>query len=166
ATILTPEQIEKLDISKIRNHFFEELRKVQFISLVPPSENDPQEKENNYPNVGSLKLLDESITSELSSSSRTYSFSEPIEAGGSLLDRVQEKQKKKRKSSKPKPIQSSDLPEISTKGSCQNSSLDISYDLITSIGKNHIEAEEAIRESEKCLAHNSSFSSLYSAKVL
>ncbi|CAG8835660.1 19196_t:CDS:1, partial [Racocetra persica] len=40
----------------------------------------------------------------------------------------------------------------------------ISYDLIASIGKNHIEAEEAIHESEKCLAHNSSFSPLYSAK--
>ncbi|CAG8614281.1 13165_t:CDS:2, partial [Racocetra persica] len=113
-----------------------------------------------------LKSLDKSITRELSSSSRTSSFSESIETGGSLLDRVQEKQKKKKKSSKPKPIQSSDLPEISTEGSCQNSSLDILYDLIASIGKNHIEAEEAICESEKCLAYNSSFSPLYLAKVL
>ncbi|CAG8773074.1 2343_t:CDS:2 [Dentiscutata erythropus] len=160
ATILTPGQIEEIRYLKNKqngNHFFEELRKVQSISSVPPSENILQEKENNYPNVGSLKLLDESITSELSSSSRTPSFSESIEAG---------KAKKKKKLSKPKPIQSSDLPEILTEGSCQNSSLDISYDLIASIGKNHIEAEEAIRESEKCLAHNSSFSPLYSAKVL
>ncbi|CAG8640973.1 14312_t:CDS:1, partial [Dentiscutata erythropus] len=88
-----------------RNHFFEELRKVQSVSSVPPSENDPQEKENNYPIVGSLKSLDESITSELSSSSRTPLFSEFIETGGSLLDRVQEKQKKKKKSSKPKLVQ-------------------------------------------------------------
>ncbi|CAG8773087.1 15335_t:CDS:1, partial [Racocetra persica] len=111
-----------------------------------------------------FKVVRRSITSELSSSSRTPSFFEFIEMGGFLLDSVQEKQKKKKKSSKPKPIQSSDLPEISTEGFCQNFLLDISYDLIASIGKNHIKAEEAIRKSEKCLAHNSSFSLLYSAK--
>ncbi|CAG8583300.1 20710_t:CDS:2 [Cetraspora pellucida] len=148
ATILTSGQIKEIKylknkIPQNRNHFFKEFRKVQSISLVPPSENDPQEKENNYSIVGSLKSLDESITNELS-----------------------KKQKKKKKSSKPKPIQSSDLSEISTEGFCQNSSLDISYDLIASIEKNHIRAEEAIYESEKCLAHNSSFSSLYSAKIL
>src|SRR6266496_4558244 len=31
------------------NHFFEELRKVQSISSVPPSENSPQDKGNNHP---------------------------------------------------------------------------------------------------------------------
>ncbi|RIB22436.1 hypothetical protein C2G38_2174004 [Gigaspora rosea] len=170
ATILTSGQIEEIRHLKNKvpqngNHFFEELRKVQSISSVSSSENDPQEKENNHPIVGSLKSL-ESITRELSSSSRTPSFPEFIETSGSLLDRVQKKQKKKKKSSKPKPVQSFDLSEISTKGSCQNSSLDISYDLILSIEKNHIEAKEAIHELEKRLAHNSSFSPLYSAKVL
>ncbi len=63
-----------------------------------------------------------------------------------------------------KSIQSSDLTEISTEGFCQNSSLDVSYDLIASIRKDHIEAEEAIRKSEKYLTHNSSFSLLYLAK--
>src|SRR6266542_5116073 len=36
------------------NHFFEELRKVQSISSVPPSENNLQEKENNHLISGSL----------------------------------------------------------------------------------------------------------------
>ena len=138
------------------NHFFEELRKVQTISSVPPSENDPI--------VESLKLLDESILRESSGPSRTPSLPESIEMSGSLLDRIQEKQKKKKKPLKPKPIQSSDLPEISTGGSYQNSSLDVSYDLIASIRKDRIEAEEAIHESEKYLARNLSFGQLYSAK--
>ncbi|RIB12706.1 hypothetical protein C2G38_2199925 [Gigaspora rosea] len=114
-------------------HFFEELKKVQFISSVPPLENDPHEKENNHPIVESLKSL-ELITRELSSSSRTLHFL-------------------------------SSLRQISTKSSCQNSLLDISYDLIASIETNHIKAKEAIRKSEKHLAHNSSFSPLYSAKL-
>src|SRR3954471_20287307 len=41
------------------NHFFEELRKVQFISSVPPSENNPQE--NNHPILGSLDPFYEPI---------------------------------------------------------------------------------------------------------
>jgi hypothetical protein len=142
------------------NHFFEELRKVKTISSVPPSaplerskgaENDPQEKENNHLIVGTLKLFDESISRESSSPSRTLSIPESIEMSGSPLDRVQEKQKKKKKSSKPKPIQSSDLPEISARGLHQNSTLDISHCMIALIGKDRIEAEEAIRESEKLL---------------
>ncbi|RIA99213.1 hypothetical protein C1645_811686 [Glomus cerebriforme] len=36
------------------NYFFEEFRKVQSISSVPPSENNPQDKENNHPISGSL----------------------------------------------------------------------------------------------------------------
>ncbi|GES94120.1 hypothetical protein RCL_jg27569.t1 [Rhizophagus clarus] len=149
------------------NHFFEELRKVQSISSVPPSENSPQDKENNHsPISGSLKSLDESISREISCPSMTPSFLESIETDGSPLDRVHEKQKKKKKSSRPKPVQSSNLPEISTEGSYQNSLLDVSYDLIASIEKNNIEAEEAIHESEKCLARNSSFSPVYSSKVL
>ena len=140
------------------NHFFEELRKVKSISSVPPSapperskgaENDPQEKENNHPIVGSLKLLDESISRELSS---TPSIPESIE-----MDGVQEKQKKKKKSSKPKPIQSSDLPEISAGGVYQNSSQGISHELIALIEKDHIESEEAIHESEKLYANRRSF---------
>jgi hypothetical protein len=150
------------------NHFFEELRKAQSILLIPSSENNPQEKEkmvskeipNNHPIVGSLKLLDESISRESSSPSRTPSIPESIE----MSDCVQEKQKKKKKSSKPKPVQSSDLPEISTGDSYQNSSLDVLYDLIASIRKDRIEADEAIHESDKYLARNSSFGPLYSAK--
>jgi hypothetical protein len=56
------------------NHFLEELRKVQSISSVLPSENNPQEKENNHPISGSLEP-----------------FHETIEMN------VQEKQKKKKK---------------------------------------------------------------------
>src|SRR5262249_32229274 len=66
------------------NHFLEELRKVQFISSVPPSENNPQDKENNHPIVGFLKSLDKSTSRKLSSSSKTPSFHESIEMGGSL----------------------------------------------------------------------------------
>ena len=43
------------------NHFLEELKKVQSISSVPPSENNPQEKENNHPISGSLDPFHESI---------------------------------------------------------------------------------------------------------
>ena len=39
------------------NHFFEELRKVQSISSVPPSENNLQDKENNRPISGSLRSV-------------------------------------------------------------------------------------------------------------
>ncbi|RIB20194.1 hypothetical protein C2G38_2179930 [Gigaspora rosea] len=189
ANILTPEQIEEIrylknkvtayiivkeyHINKNRvhdiwnncerfqqngNHFYEELRKVQTISSVPPSD---QEKENNHPIVGPLKLLDKSISRESSSPSQTPLIPESIKT---LWDHVQGKQKKKKKLSKPKPVQSSDLLEISTKGSCQNSLLDVLYDLIASIRKDRIEEEEAIRESEKYLANNSSFGSLYSFK--
>ncbi|CAG8792437.1 25209_t:CDS:2, partial [Dentiscutata erythropus] len=94
------------------------------------------------------KLLDKLISRESSSPSKTPLIPESIEMSGSLRDHVQEKQKKKKKLSKPNPVQSSDLPEISTKGSCQNSSLDVSYDLIASIRKDCIEAKEAIHESE------------------
>ena len=86
------------------NHFLEELKKVQSISSVPPSENNPQEKENNHPISGSLDPFHESI--EIN---------------------AQEKQKKKKKLPKrslqdqPKSIRSSDLPEISTGGLYQNS---------------------------------------------
>ena len=77
------------------NHFLEELKKVQSISSVPPSENNLQEKENNHPISGSLDPFHESI--EIN---------------------AQEKQKKKKKLPKrslqdqPKCIRSSDLPEI------------------------------------------------------
>jgi len=43
------------------NHFFEELRKVQSISSVPPSENNLQEKENNHPISRSLEPFHETI---------------------------------------------------------------------------------------------------------
>src|SRR6266496_570270 len=43
------------------NHFLKELKKVQSISSVPPSENNPQEKENNHPISGSLDPFHESI---------------------------------------------------------------------------------------------------------
>ena len=88
------------------NHFFEELRKVQSISSVPPSENNLQEKENNHPISGSLEPFHETIDMN-----------------------VQEKQKKKKKLPKRslqdqlKSIQSSDLPEISAGGLYQNSAL-------------------------------------------
>jgi hypothetical protein len=117
------------------NHFLEELKKVQSISSVPPSENNPQEKENNHPISGSLDPFHESI--EIN---------------------AQEKQKKKKKLPKPplqdqpKSIQSFDLPEISNAGGLyQNSTLDISHDIIALIKKDRTEAEEAIRESEKLL---------------
>ncbi|GES94264.1 hypothetical protein RCL_jg14076.t1 [Rhizophagus clarus] len=168
ATILTPEQIEEIRYLKNKVPVYIIVKeKVQSISSVPPSENSPQGKENNHsPISGSLKSLDESISREISCPSMTPSFLESIETDGSPLDRVHEKQKKKKKSSRPKPVQSSNLPEISTEGSYQNSLLDVSYDLIVSIEKNNIEAEEAIHESEKCLARNSSFSPVYSSKVL
>ncbi|CAG8716615.1 2625_t:CDS:1, partial [Dentiscutata heterogama] len=70
------------------NHFFEELRKVQTISSVPPSENNSQEKENNYPIVEYLKLLDELISRESSSLSKTPSIPESIKMSGSLWDHV------------------------------------------------------------------------------
>jgi len=98
------------------NHFLEELKKVQSISSVPPSENNPQEKENNHPISGSLDPFHESI--EIN---------------------AQEKQKKKKKLPKrslqdqPKSIRSSDLPEISTGGLYQNSAPDISHDIFASI---------------------------------
>jgi hypothetical protein len=115
------------------NHFFEELRKVQSNSSVPPSE-------NNHPISGPLD-----------------SFHESIEMN------AQEKQKKKKKLPKrspqdqPKSIRSSDLPEISTGGLYQNSALDISHDILASIKKDRIESEEAIRESEKLLDLNRPF---------
>ncbi|PKK59034.1 hypothetical protein RhiirC2_795413 [Rhizophagus irregularis] len=75
------------------NHFLEELRKVQSISSVPPSENNPQEKENNHPISGSLDgpfaLAPDS--SNPSGSARTDPFHESIEIN------AQEKQKKKKK---------------------------------------------------------------------
>ena len=125
------------------NHFFEKLRKVQSISSVPPSENNPQEKENNHPISGSL---------------RNALTADPFHEMN-----AQEKQKKKKKLTKrtlqdqPKSIQSSDLPEISARGFYQNSTLDISHDIFASIKKDRIESEEAIRESEKFLALNSPF---------
>ncbi|RIA98436.1 hypothetical protein C1645_812689 [Glomus cerebriforme] len=51
------------------NHFLEELKKVQSISSVSPSENNPQEKENNHPISGSL---DDPFI--LASSARTIHF--------------------------------------------------------------------------------------------
>jgi hypothetical protein len=141
------------------NHFLEELRKVQSISSVPPSENNPQEKENNHPISGSL---DGSIaltpdSSNLSDSAKTNPFHESIEIN------AQEKQKKKKKlpqrslQDQHKSIQSSDLPEIPAGDLYQNSALDISHDIFASIKKDRIESEEAIRESEKFLALNSPF---------
>ncbi|RIA83879.1 hypothetical protein C1645_742747 [Glomus cerebriforme] len=63
------------------NHFLEELRKVQSISSVPPSENNLQEKENNHPILGSL---DDPIalapdSSNHSGSARTNPFHKSIE---------------------------------------------------------------------------------------
>ncbi|CAI2185398.1 5213_t:CDS:1 [Funneliformis geosporum] len=90
------------------NHFFEELKKVQSISSVPPSENIPQE--NNHPISGSLDG-----PFALAPSARTDPFHESIEIN------AQEKQKKKKKLPKrslqdqPKSIRSSDLPEISAR---------------------------------------------------
>src|ERR1044072_8485306 len=81
------------------NHFFKELRKVQFISLIPPSENNPQDKKNNHLISGSL---------------RSALTADPFHEMN-----AQEKQKKKKKLTKRtlqdqlKSIQSSDLPEIS-----------------------------------------------------
>ena len=115
------------------NHFLEELRKVQSISSVPPSE-------NNHPISGPLD-----------------SFHESIEMN------VQEKQKKKKKLPKRslqdqhKSIQSFDLPEIPAGDLYQNSALDISHDIFASIKKDCIESEKAIHESEKFLALNSPF---------
>src|SRR6266487_3532708 len=112
------------------NHFFEELKKVQSISSVPPSEDNSQDKENNHP-----------ISRSLQSALMADSFHE-INA--------QEKQKKKKKLMKrslqdqPKSIQSSDLPEISAGDLYQNSTLDISHDIFVSIEKDRIKAEEAI----------------------
>src|ERR1051325_3141575 len=141
------------------NHFLEELRKVQSISSVPPSENNPQEKENNHPISGSLDgpfaLTPDS--SNLSGSARTDPSRESIEIN------AQEKQKKKKKLPKRslqdqlKSIQSSDLSEISAGGLYQNSTLDISQDIFASIKKDRIESEKAIRESEKFLALNPPF---------
>jgi len=128
------------------NHFLEELKKVQSISSVPPSENNPQEKENNHPISGSLDPFHESI--EIN---------------------AQEKQKKKKKLPKRslqdqlKSIRNSDLPEISTGSLYQNSAPDISHDIFASIEKNRIESEEAIRESEKLLSFQLTLS-LYSDK--
>ncbi|CAB4395597.1 unnamed protein product [Rhizophagus irregularis] len=140
------------------NHFLKELRKVQSISSVPPSECNPQEKENNHP---ISRSLDDPFTlapdsKNASGSARTDPFHESIEIN------AQEKQKKKKKLLKrsrslqdqPKSIRSSDLPEISTRGLYQNTALNISYDILASIEKDHIELEEAIRESEKLLDLN------------
>ncbi|CAG8520182.1 1210_t:CDS:2 [Dentiscutata heterogama] len=52
-------------------------------------------------------------------------------------------------------IRNSNLPKILAGGSCQNSLLDVSYELITSIKKDRIESEESMRESEKLFALNS-----------
>ncbi|CAG8836436.1 38605_t:CDS:2 [Gigaspora margarita] len=52
-------------------------------------------------------------------------------------------------------IQNSNLPKILARGPCQNSLLNVSYELITSIKKDHIELEESMRESEKLFALNS-----------
>ncbi|RGB32307.1 hypothetical protein C1646_763064 [Rhizophagus diaphanus] len=97
------------------NHFLEELKKVQSILSVPPSENNPQEKENNHPILGSLDgpFPLASDSSNLSGLAKTDPFHKSIEIN------AQEKQKKKKKLPKhtlqdqPKSIQSSDLPEIS-----------------------------------------------------
>ena len=67
---------------------------------------------------------------------------------------MQEKQKKKKKLLKHGSIRNSNLPEISAEGPCQNSLLDVSYDLIASIKKDHIESDESMRESEKLFASN------------
>jgi hypothetical protein len=129
------------------NHFFEELRKIQSISLVPPSENNSQDKENNHLISGSL---------------RSTLTADPFHEMN-----AQEKQKKKKKPMKrtlqdqPKSIQSSDLSEISARGLYQNSTLDISHNIFASIEKDRIESEEAIRESEKLLGRNSPFNYIW-----
>ncbi|CAG8451306.1 15327_t:CDS:2 [Cetraspora pellucida] len=122
---------DNLNENKENKDEIDENVKVQSILSVPLLENDPQEKKNNYLIIGSLKLLDKSIT-----------------------ENYLKKQKRKKKSSKPKSVQSYDLSEISTKGSCQNFLLAILYNLIASIEKNHIKVEEAICKSEKYLAYN------------
>ncbi|KAF0386847.1 hypothetical protein F8M41_011308 [Gigaspora margarita] len=122
------------------NHFYEELRKVQSIS----SENSSE--------VHAKQLCEASDESTPKESSEVVG--DP--PGPSPTDmNVQEKQKKKKKLLKSGSIRNSNLSKISAGGSCQNSLLDVSYELITSIKKDRIKLEESMRESEKLFALNS-----------
>ncbi|RIB03756.1 hypothetical protein C2G38_2224131 [Gigaspora rosea] len=122
------------------NHFFEELRKAQSISSENGSEVHAKQP---------CEASDESTPKESSEV-----VGDPL--GPSPADmNVQEKQKKKKKLLKSGSIQNSNLPKISAGGSCQNFLLDVSYELITSIKKDHIESGESMRESEKLFALNS-----------
>ncbi|CAG8841663.1 45836_t:CDS:1 [Gigaspora margarita] len=121
------------------NHFYEELRKAQSIS----SKNDSE--------------VHAKLACEASDESTPKESPEIVEV---LLEpppaemNVQEKQKMKKKLLKSGSIQNSNLPEILAGGPCQNSLLDISYDLIASIKKDRIESEESMHESEKLFALN------------
>ncbi|RIB19690.1 hypothetical protein C2G38_2181165 [Gigaspora rosea] len=121
------------------NHFYEELRKAQFIS----SENG-SEVHTKQP----CEASDESTPKE---------SSEIVGVPLGLLSaemNVQEKQKNKKKLLKHGSIRNSNLPEILAGGPCQNSLLDVSYDLIASIKKDRIESEESMHKSEKLFGLN------------
>ncbi|CAG8803743.1 5919_t:CDS:1 [Dentiscutata erythropus] len=168
ATILTPEKIEEIRHLKNKvpvymivneyhinkdhvhdiwndsersqqngNHFFEELRKLQSISSENGSEVHAKQP---------CEASDESTSKESSEV-----VGDPLGPSPANMN-VQEKQKKKKKLLKSGSIQNSNLPKISAGGSCQNSLLDVSYELITSIKK---ESEKSMRESEKLFALNS-----------
>src|SRR5581483_3840876 len=88
------------------NHFLEELRKVQSISSVPPSENSPQDKENNHPPIsGSLKSLDESISREISrvSLETALHFPSPLRRVGLPWIVYMKSKKRKRSHRNPNP---------------------------------------------------------------
>ncbi|CAG8450088.1 15831_t:CDS:2 [Cetraspora pellucida] len=145
-TILTPGQIEEIRHLKNKhsqqngNHFFEELRKAQSIS----SENG-SEVHTKQP-------------CEVSNKSTPKEVSEVVKdpLGLSPADiNMKEKQKKKNKLLKSESILNSNLPKILARGFFQNSLLDVSYELITLIKKDHIESEEFICKSEKLFALNS-----------
>ncbi|CAG8619748.1 13117_t:CDS:2 [Dentiscutata heterogama] len=121
------------------NHFYEKLRKAQTIS----SENDSEvyaKPPCKVPEKLTSKELSEIIEVFLGLSSAEMN--------------MQEKQKKKKKLLKHGSIQNSNLSKISAEGPCQNSLLDVLYNLIASIKKDHIESEESMRESEKLFALN------------
>ncbi|GBB97865.1 hypothetical protein RclHR1_30970001 [Rhizophagus clarus] len=158
ATILTPEQIEKIrhlknkvlaymivkeyhinknwvhDIWNNCEHFQQNgnhfFEELRKIPSILTVLSSPQEQENNHPILGSLNPFHESIEMN-----------------------AQEKQKKKKKL-----LKQSLLPKISVGGLYQNSTLDISHDnIFASIKKDHIKSEEVIHELEKFLAFNSPF---------
>ncbi|RIB22900.1 hypothetical protein C2G38_2172814 [Gigaspora rosea] len=124
ANVLTSEQIEEIRCLKNKVPVFMiELRKAQSISSENGSEVHAKQP---------CEASDESTPKESSEIVRV-----PLGLLSAEMN-MQEKQKKKKKQLKHGSIRNSNLFEILAGGPCQNSLLDVSYDLIALIKKDRI----------------------------